>query len=146
MSIIFDIETVDIEQRIRDAMGKKFRLGAQYRMGGMEQLLRGAYGNSKRWDDMKCIGGTVTVIGNKFAASRKLFMKPGAATGLLYVKTARMRFCPLCVDGTLSNGRKWSELELPKTHAVKAYDVKDGGHVEAHDIVLAARNRIMGVG
>lgn len=100
---------------------------------------------NKRWDNMKCIGGKVTIIGNKFAASRKLFMKQGAATGLLYVKTARQRFCPLCVDGTLSNGRTWSELELPKSHVVKAYEIKDGGHVEARDIVLAARNRIMGV-
>lgn len=99
---------------------------------------------NKRWDDMKCIGGKVTVIGNKFAASRKLFMKQGAATGLLYVKTARQRFCPLCVDGSLSNDRKWSELELPKSHVVKAYSVAEGGHVEAHDIVLMARHRVMG--
>lgn len=116
---------------------KKISLGAMYGMGKAGMM-------SKRWDDMKCIGGTVTVTGNKFSTSRKLFMKQGAATGLLYVKTARERFSPLCVDGTLSNDRTWSKLELPKTHVVKAYDAKDGGHVEAHDIVLMARHRVMG--
>ena len=131
-SIVFDIETASIEQRIWDTLAKK------------KLPVWDTIGDSKRWDDMKCIGGKVTVIGNKFASQRKLFMKQGAATGLLYVKTARQRFCPLCVDGTLSNGRKWGELVPPKTHVVKAYDTKDGGHVEAHDIVLMARHRVLG--
>lgn len=119
---------------MRRHMGKSLTMGELY----------GVWNDSKRWDDMKCIGGKITVTGSKFAAQRKLFMKQGAATGLLYVKTSRERFCPLCVDGTLSNGRTWAELEMPKTHVVKAYDKVDGGHVEAHDIVLMARHRVMG--
>lgn len=101
---------------------------------------------NKRFDDMRQIGGKVTISSDRFTAHRKLYVARGKAVGLVYVKNARHRFEPLCVDGTLSSGRKWSNLELPADYRRTDGGTKDGGHVTVMNIVDAARERILGDG
>lgn len=98
---------------------------------------------NKRFDDMRQIGGRVCIHSADWSTQRKLFVPRGKTTCLLYVKNARKRFEPLCVDGTMSSGRKWSNLELPDDYRRTDGGVKDGGHVTVMNIVDAARERIL---
>lgn len=97
----------------------------------------------RRQLDMKCIGGRVLIIGNKFSRPKKLYTT-GHSTSVLYVKTARMRFSALENDGVIEgykNKRTWAELELPDTHVQRKY--RDMKSVVVHDIVLMAAQRIL---
>lgn len=123
--VVFYKETADIDQRVWDTLKNKQAM------------------TIPRWADMKCIGGKVTITGNRFIKQQKLFTVKGKPNSLLYVKTARDGFCPLCVDGTLSNGRKWSELEIPEDYRRSDGGTRDGGHVTVMNIVDATRERIL---
>lgn len=114
--------------------GKSYVLGAAYGMG-RDATPRGEW-------DMKCIGGHVTVIGNKFSTPKKLWVRK-EHTSTVFVKTARMRFSALRRDGTVEgekNNRQWAELRIPEGYT-RAQDTEN---VVVHDIVLMARHRVTG--
>lgn len=124
---------------IQRQLGKSMALAAAY--GGSNAGWSMGNG-SKRFDDMRQIGGKVQIHSESFHATRKLFVPRGKAKCLLYVKNARKRFEPLCVDGTLSSGRRWKDLEIPDDY--RRTDVPgEGGHVTVMNIVDAARERIL---
>ncbi len=129
---------------IYEQVAKKLLLAKSYGMGADAMLAAYGGNDSKRFDDMKCIGGSITLMGHRYTQKRKLFVAKGKPNSLLYVKSARERFAPLCVDGTLSNNRTWAELVLPREYKRTDGGTRDGGHVTVMNLVDAAKLRVQG--